>query len=251
MLSVVAVVAFLLHANKVGCSRPNAPGTGKSVFRGADKAIVSLVLGSIPYRDLSISNKRSYAEKHGYDLVVYERTLSKSFWSNKKDKMFNKPLAIKDAFETHDYTWIWWLDADCLIMNDEIKLDELLPALGTRSDLVDVIFGGDLWAVLNAGSMLFRNSDWTTSLLDQLYDRRDDQSVPDIRGWHEQAIMIHLYLTEPDVRDHTLVLPQRVLNSYIGNFVWGDFVIHFAGLGRKKHPMMLEYAEQKNNHSLK
>ena len=242
------IILFQLH--RISSRKPRVSGTEKSFLNGADKAIVTTILGSIPYRDLSIENKRVYAERHGYDLIIYERALSGKFWSNKKDKMFNKPLAIQESFRSQNYSWVWWLDADSLIMNDNIKLDELLPALGDRSDLVDVVFGGDAHAVLNAGSMLFRNSSWTTGLLKQLYSRQDDLSIPNVKDWHEQAILIHLYLTDPDVRDHTLVLPQRALNSYPANFKWGDFVIHFAGVGKQKHPLMLSFAEQKENHLL-
>ena len=228
-----SLLALLLLHLSTASSRKAAEGP-QGYFNDADKAIVTTIMGKVPYRDLSIENKRTYAERHGYDLLVYDRALSGKFFSNKKDMMFNKPLAIKDAFKTQNYTWIWWLDADCLIMNDDVRFDQLVPSLGKRTDLVDLVFGGDAHAVLNAGSMLFRNSNWTSLLLDQLYTRQDDQSIPNIRDWHEQAILIHLYQTDHKVRDHTLVLPQRALNSYTGNFQWGDFVIHFAGQGKEE-----------------
>ena len=132
-------------------------------------------------------------------------------------------------------------------MNDDIEFTQLLPPMGRKAKMVDVVFGGDAHAVLNAGSMLFRNSNWTNTLLNVLDERQNDKSIPNIRGDHEQAILIHLYRTESSMRKHTLILPPRALNSYAFNFVWGDFVIHFAGHDKQKHSMMQEYAEQKEN----
>ena len=62
--------------------------------------------------------------------------------------------------------------------------------LGGRTKNVDLVVGGDAHATLNAGSMLFRNSDWTHMLLDELGERQNDRSVPNIRGEHDQAILI-------------------------------------------------------------
>lgn len=238
----VQVVIFLtITVLKTGADTLDV--SKESILQGSDQAIVCTLLGKMDYRQVSIRNKQTYAITHRYDLLLFERPLSAGYLNDSKEMMFNKPLAIRRVLNTEKYHWVWWLDADSLIMNHRIRFENLLPIpSSSHADLIQLVFGGDLLAILNAGSMIFRNSTWTLSLLDQIYKRRADNSVPNVDSWHEQAVLLHLYMNDPDVREHTLVLPQRSLNSYTHNYQPGDFVIHFAGAGADKSILMAKYA---------
>ena len=236
---VVSVISSVLTAQLL----PEAVTSRHSVVEGNSKAIVSTILGRLAYGHISIANKRSYALRKAYDLIIFERALSQEQHQDEKERMFNKPLAILCALERYHYTWVWWLDADTLIMNGEIWFESLLPQENDHvAPFAELIFGGDLLAILNAGSMFVRNSLWSRTLLESIYAHRNNQSVPDVDSWHEQAVLIHLYMTSADVRDHTIILPQRTLNSYTHNFQQGDFVLHFAGTGDHKFGLMKSFS---------
>jgi hypothetical protein len=51
-------------------------------------------------------------------------------------------------------------------------------------------------------------------------------------GFFEQPSFIDMYKrNEMNLRDHTSVIPQRAINSFMGQYQAGDFVLHGAGVG--------------------
>src|ERR1700722_7845972 len=95
-------------------------------------------------------NKKAYAKKHGYDLFLYHELFDHS-----------RPAAWSKipAIEMHlaDYEWIYWSDADSLIMNNSITLESIVD---NNFDMVITreTYG---WKVLNTGSFLIRNCQWS------------------------------------------------------------------------------------------
>lgn len=224
-------------------------------------AIVTASLNRQDHHSLLVSNKQDYADLHGYDLIVIEEILAQD-GSNASiadiadpdarvaAAMFTKPLAILKALSTGEYEWVWWLDLDALIMERSLKLDRLLPLRSTTGEwLADAVFSGDPNLVINAGSMLLRNCEWSVKLLTRQYQSRNDIRIPHLAYWHDNAVIAHMFNTNGEVRRRSLLLPQRALNSFHSDFVPGDFVIHFAGgSASDKINLMHQYLDRIAHH---
>lgn len=169
----------------------------------------------------SDENKEKYAKKHGYDVFIYHKLLD-----NTRPAPWSKIIAIQKHLA--DYDWIYWSDADSLIMNTDIKLENLIDE---KFDLV--ISKECYYGYLNTGSFLIKNSSWSHELLKRIYEQ--EQFIFQKSFW-EQAALAHLLKIDESLLPHLKIVYQRVLNSNL-NFTpayecWyqeGDFVIHFFG----------------------
>lgn len=66
----------------------------------------------------SVANKRAYADRHGYTLIVANALIDPS-----RPTAWTKILAVEMAMETHDL--IFWTDIDTLIMNPNVRRGSL------------------------------------------------------------------------------------------------------------------------------
>lgn len=168
----------------------------------------------------SDENKKKYAEKHGYDVFIYHNALDAT-----RPAAWSKILAIQKHLK--DYDWIYWSDADSLIMNTDIKLESFID------DNVDLIISKECYhGFLNTGSFLIKNTGWSHILLKRIYD----QSQFINHSLWEQKALAYLLQVDKTILAHLKIVEQRVLNSNYGytNAIrcWykkGDFIVHFFG----------------------
>lgn len=186
------------------------------------------------YADL---NKAAYANKHNYSLFIYKEKLDQE-----KSAVWNKIPIIQKHLADND--WVFWTDADALIMNDKIKIESLID------DAYDIIVPKDFHGI-NLGNFLVKNSVWSHNFLKLWY-----QNYGKAR-WYEQGIFIKLYKNDPGIRAHVKVVPNRVMNAYLeipkdrdlsGLYKKGDFLIHFAGLENKENLMKSWYLKTVKRH---
>jgi hypothetical protein len=173
-----------------------------SVLTLYDESFTSLAAISTP-------NKRRYAQRHGYDYLEQKGILDISrppAWS--KIRALLRHLA--------DYDWIFWTDADSLIMNPALRLESFLdPGY-------DMVVSADP-SGLNTGHFLLRRSDWSFSFLEATY--RQVQFIH--HPWWEQMAILHLLGNSPADAARVKILHKRELNSYRWDFRDGDFLVHF------------------------
>ncbi len=88
-----------------------------------DFAVVTMAIGKKYNKTVnsSIENKRKYCEKHGYDFICIKKSLDKN-----RPIPWSKIKLLSNIFKTKKYKWVFWTDADSLIMNFNIKLEELI-----------------------------------------------------------------------------------------------------------------------------
>jgi len=173
-------------------------------------------------------NKEAYAEKHGYG--AYCKT--EDFIS--QPIHFEKLVIMLDIMKANpDLEWVWWLDNDAIITNDEIKLETI------ADPDYHVIITTDI-ASLNSGSFMVRNSQqgrgWLEFILDKGLGHYKDNR------WPEQQPMTDFYVKFEDI---IKVVPQRTMNSYeyqiygvdphdqldtSGQWQPGDFVLHMPAI---------------------
>lgn len=205
-------------------------------FKKTKIAIISLYDDGYKHiGQYSDENKQRYAKKHGYDVFIYHELLDAS-----RPGPWSKILAIQKHLA--DYDWIYWSDADSLIMNTDIKLESFID------DEHDMIISKECYyGYLNTGSFLIKNSPWSHELLRRIYAQ--EQFIFQTSFW-EQAALAHLLEVDKNLMPHLKVLHQRAINSNLefttaedGWYQEGDFIIHFFGDCDKKR-LMKEWSQK-------
>ncbi len=182
---------------------------------------------------LSAANKKAYAERHGYDFLLYRQALD-----TYRPPAWSKILALQAHLP--DYDWIFWTDADSLVMNPAKRLESIIRGRQQK----DMILTWEVGAArINTGQWLIRNSRWSTDALAAIAD----PSCPNSRPlWFEQGALIDWLESDPRRWDRLAVLHPRVMNStpdvaYYPDldlrhcrYREGDFIIHFWPLARRQ-----------------
>ncbi len=203
--------------------------------------------------DISAENKTRYASMHGYSFTYAREYLPWIHWKGGDRSWYKIPLVMRFLAE---FYWVWWSDADSLIRNFHIKLEDILS---TDRDLV---IGRDHQpftmptgtaervGMINAGNFMIRNCPWSFGFLSQVMD---STWIEEIGYYHrEQGAMIRL-LEDPENEAHVHYMPMRVFNSYSNNvnaqeaswkpqdvYQAGDFVKHWAGVALSNREVLKE-----------
>jgi hypothetical protein len=187
-------------------------------------AMCSLTLGD-QYKEITKNGRKSkvlYCNKHNYtfhdDEDVYDSTRAPA-WSKIK--------LIQRYLQSYDY--VVWVDGDTMIMNDQIKLEEIIKQ---HSNGMDIMVAQD-WTMINTGVIFIKNTEWSRKFLDLIYDQIQFLDHP---NW-EQASFI--YLLENNISEshqHIKVLhvdDQNIFNSYWFTYYFNNcFILHFPGCWR-------------------
>ena len=144
-------------------------------------AVTMLVIGNKYRKSIQpcIDSKIAYCKKHNYDLIICKKKLIKN-----KHLIWSKIPLIEKYLDKYD--WILCSDADTLVINNNIKLEEsILPNKNynaifneeegstwlffLREELLDYIIkvNSDLTHI-STSEMIFRNCKWTKNFLKSL-----------------------------------------------------------------------------------
>lgn len=159
----------------------------------------------------STPNKRSYCERHGYTFVLRESVIEK----RRHPVWARIPLLLEllDEFE-----WLFWTDADSLIMNPGITLGNL------RDVEADLVITKDANGLNNGNFLITNRSGRARPFLAAAYEQMQYLGHP----LREQAAMAHL-LENGSPPLLVRYLPKRSMNAYSSDYQPGDFLLHFAG----------------------
>lgn len=175
--------------------------------------------------ELTRSSKEEYCETHGYDFYLKD---------NNFDYSRRNGFERWDIFleKINDYDWLWYLEADSMIMNHTIRLENLID---DRYDIIIAKTSGSTAEKkeINNGSILIKKSNWSISFLKYI----DSLTQYYYHPWGtQQAIIDYINFTHPEEAEkHIKIVPLRYFNSYYhkwhpdDNFQNGDFVLHAAG----------------------
>jgi hypothetical protein len=185
--------------------------------------------------EISSPNKQRYAAKHGYEFICADHLIDAS-----RSASWNKVLWIVRSMRVQMPDWIFWTDADSLVMNGEIRLEDIIGD-GEHDLIITKDENG-----LNAGQFLIKNSRWSQEFLSDVWDQEQFIS----HHWWEQEAIKHVLseMTEEEELKHVRCVPRNAMNCYHNPYRsdWtdGDFIVHFAGMGRERgrlHELMLEW----------
>jgi glycosyltransferase involved in cell wall biosynthesis/Flp pilus assembly protein TadD len=160
--------------------------------------------------------KRAYCDRHGYEFVCALESLDATC-----NPRWSKLLLIEQYLASHPgCTWVFWTDADSVIMNPGLRLEDFV-------DDHDLIIPEDQNG-LHAGLFFLRNGDRCLSFLRRACEMRRSFTAAN----PEQAAIVELLQKD----DHGLKVKrvqQATFNAYRANYRPGDFALHFAGMPDK------------------
>jgi hypothetical protein len=179
-----------------------------------------------------LNSKKTYADKHGYTYIQG----GEQFWDRRKPTAWSKiPFLLDVCAELPENTLIWQSDADVLITNQELRIEDVIVPL--LPDDKDMLLTLDACGTINSGNILFRNTPWVRDFL----GRVTLQTQFTYHIWWEQAAIVSLYQTNPvDNRKIEVTNKHKAFNAYLrglpGEPLWeqGDFLVHFAGVYNPK-----------------
>ena len=192
--------------------------------------ILTLVIGADYRKSLAkaLDSKRKYAQKHGYTYIQ----AGEESWDRSRPISWSKvPLLIKTLSGLPEGALVWISDADVLITNLDLRLeDHVLPLLPAEKDLLLV---NDACNHLNGGNIIMRNTKWTRDYWRRV-DARDDCTY---HIWWESMAIIKLLEENTSDREKVEITNQhKRINAYVMGLpnepLWspGDFLVHFAGV---------------------
>jgi hypothetical protein len=179
-----------------------------------------------------LASKRAYAQKHGYTFF----TDGEDVWDKRRPIPWSKFKFILKYLD--DYDFLFWSDADAIIMNQELMLEtQVIPLLPANKD---ILWTRDVCNQYNNGHMLIRGrSAWVRDYLNRAYAQTDLM----YHIWWDNAAMIRLFETNPhDQAKIETCHNEWLFNAYVYGrnnsatdsscrlYKHGDFLIHFAGV---------------------
>jgi hypothetical protein len=176
--------------------------------------------------EISRPNKEAYCLRHGYAFRCRTGGFDES-----RPPAWSKVLFLLQELPHCD--WLFWTDADSLVMNSAVPLTWFLD------DAYDLVLSRDRYNGLNTGNFFVRNTAWARAFLERVY--RQEQLVH--HPLWENAAVLALYDQDPECRRHIAVVPNKLFNGYLtdGSYSPGDFLVHFAGL-QGREVFMRNYA---------
>jgi mannan polymerase II complex MNN10 subunit len=157
--------------------------------------------------EMTWPNKQAYADKHGYYLFNESDTLDKS-----RPPSWSKIKAAQRLLNEENCDWVFWLDADTVVMNSEKTVQAFLP-LDKDKDLILTRQKGGSY---NAGAWLIRNSAWSKQFLQHWWDMKEFVQPPGLSTSGDNDALKAYLLDQMDpteFKKHIVAPPRCQFNS--------------------------------------
>lgn len=176
-------------------------------FQDKKIAIITQYTDNIEnYSKYTTAINNEYAKKHWYDFIVQKWKLENK---NERFITWDKIDLSKKYLENYEY--IFWIDADMMIMNHDIKIEQFI----TDKDLMICSDNSNSWKkdTVNTWSYILKNSKYSRNIIDKLYEVWDDIWL--INNFPaEQWALVHMYQNNIlDLKNNITVYPEITFNS--------------------------------------
>ncbi|MCK9613955.1 MAG: hypothetical protein M0R48_00420 [Candidatus Omnitrophica bacterium] len=193
--------------------------------------------------DICASLTRQYCTQLNIDYIIFEteNLTSRPYPWNKL--LFINYILLR-YLKSSDNSWVMWLDADVIIINNSFNLiEQVIKKAPAQAEL---IITKDVYAI-NTGVMLLRNSDFIRKLLKKWWSMEEYLT----NCWWENAALIDLINRNwGNIKDKIYFVDQNILNAYTYgsygiNFPEGElnsesFIYHVPGLPRFKRIIQIQ-----------
>lgn len=266
--SVKPVPSSVLNVNKTAVSSGEKPGnittvslTGEHIKDGISEdgmlgartriGKCTILFNGNSFWERAIRTHERHDREHGYRLHVLRQHLMDDVWS-KPAYILSLLLRELSKPESDRLEWLFWVDADTIILNPYIPIDVFLPPPGSEFEDIHLMYSND-WNGLNNGVFPVRVSQWSVQLFSAITSFRHYRPDDPLQ-FRDQSAM-DVLMKEPAFVDHIVQTPQRWFNAYQGEhnetlapfqIRRGDFLVHFAGVPNREERMgyWLNRAEQ-------
>jgi mannan polymerase II complex MNN10 subunit len=183
---------------------------------------------------ISLANKRAYAARHGYEVRCYRDVFDPCRYAS-----WGKLVAIDRAFD-EGFDAVFWTDADSLITNYSIKLEDLIS---DKALTMPETWGG----AVTTGNFFVKDGLEVNDLFLRILWKEEKWFAQ--ADWEESALN-ELIKAHPQVGERLIQkVPMRRLNSVPFSNEWdihypepfraaqwesGDFIIHFLRFGKHR-----------------
>ena len=220
--------------------------------------------------NLTFGNLKAYADRHGYTFVDASALID-----TRRPPAWSKILAVQSLLQAPQKTttildndskvplcdWVFWIDADIVVMNSSIRIESFLPTPETG---IDLLVTTDRRLTANSGAWLIRNTKWSRSFLNKWWNMPTWVRQPGLSLSGDNAAFGHLMQKELSMTTTTTtrvhMVPRCTFNSFavfvpegssdattpksiISNAEWymsenfyhqGDFMAHASGVDQKQ-----------------
>ncbi|KAF9894786.1 hypothetical protein FE257_004407 [Aspergillus nanangensis] len=224
---------------------PPAPGTGSGRV-----AKVSMLYGKRnSLYERALRSHQRHATRWGYPMHVLREDISVGFW-NKPSYLLSLVIQELAKPPTQRVEWLMWIDADSIILNDDIPVEIFLPP----HDITDIhmVTARDQNG-LNTGIVFFHVHPWTISMLIETLAHPLYKPEIDLGRSADQEAMVHvLNKTDggPDkhgYKDGLIYLPRPWINTYEWHHAYegkrGNLLVHFPGLEEDRWSHMSKWLD--------
>lgn len=199
----------------------------------------------------AIRTHEEHDRLHGYRLHVLRQQLLDDVWS-KPAYILSLLLRELSKSESERLDWLFWVDADTVILNPHVPIETFLPPPGSEFEDVHLLYSND-WNGLNNGVFPVRVNQWAVKLFTAIVAYRHYKPNEPL-VFRDQSAMDNV-MKEPQFVNNIIQAPQRWFNAYQGEhnetlapfqIRRGDLLVHFAGVPNREERMgyWLDRAEQ-------
>eukprot|EP00977_Amphora_coffeiformis_P022855 scaffold11639_cov172-Amphora_coffeaeformis.AAC.32 len=156
--------------------------------------------------DMTWPNKEAYARKHGYYLFDESDSLDTT-----RPPSWSKIKAAQRLLTEENCDWVFWLDADTVVMNSAKTIESFLPADKTK----DLLITGQKGGSYNAGAWLIRNSEWSREFLNHWWNMKEFVKPKglSVSGDNDALKAYLIGMDKEYFNAHILVPPRCTFNS--------------------------------------
>jgi galactosyl transferase GMA12/MNN10 family len=179
-------------------------------------AVVSMATDTMrELRDISFPNKEAYCRRHGYKWIGETKTRDAS-----RPPAWSKILILADLCVSRSVDWVFWTDADSVIVRPDWKMETL------ADDSADLVVARDANGI-NTGVFLMRMGGMTLNFLLDSYALTQYT----YHRWWDQAAIRHTLDTGWPFR--VKFADKKLINAYPDDFCAGhSAVIHVPNTPR-------------------
>ncbi|KAJ6787752.1 hypothetical protein PWT90_04011 [Aphanocladium album] len=267
-VAILLALFFAIPTSKIR-SWPNSDDKvdleGASEYRNEQSHIAKMCIvygANTPYYERALATHKLHNRLHGYAMFIQREKILDGYWT-KPAHILSVLLAEMSKPKSQRLRWLWWFDADTIILNYKMPLETFLPAGGDDDDeddeenRIDIVTNDDHNG-LNNGVFAVRVSPLSVELFSAVLSFRDMRPNTSLTFADQSAL--EYMLKERKFAAHAATVPQRWFNAYpivtepddvldASQVHPGDLAVHFAGMYAEREQVMTEWCGRSERRS--